>query len=315
MAFRRDRKEAELDEELRFHLEEEAERLRAEGADEEDARLAARREFGNVMLVKETARAEWTWALWEDLAQDVRYALRGLRANKSFTLLVALSLALGIGANTAIFSFMDSILLRSLPVADPASLAVFKWHSHGRPFSGSGNPRNVSPVHGAHGMSYSDAKLGIVSDIFPYPALEVLHGRDSLFSSFFTYCPAGKDLTLNIRGQADTAAGEYVSGDYFRGLDVAPAAGRLILADDDRAGAPAVTVVSAALSRRYFAAPTEAVGQTIDVNGVPFTVVGVTPAEFYGVDPARAPDLFFPHARKPSSGYDTSGNCGGRLSR
>src|SRR2546430_5329567 len=125
----RRRKEEELREELQFHLDEEAEQRQAEGLAEDQAKWAAGRDLGNVTLLKESTRAMWTWTLLEQLLQDLRYALRTMIHNRAFTALAALSLALGIGANTAIYSFMDSILLRSLPVEDPTSLVVLNWHS------------------------------------------------------------------------------------------------------------------------------------------------------------------------------------------
>jgi hypothetical protein len=120
-------KEAELREELQFHLAEEAEQRQGDGLLEEEARWVARRELGNLTLVEENTRAAWGWTILEQLGQDVRYAFRTIIANKLFTLLAVSSLALGIGANTAIFSFMDSILLRSLPVSDP--VGVLNWHA------------------------------------------------------------------------------------------------------------------------------------------------------------------------------------------
>jgi hypothetical protein len=124
----RRRKEAELREELQFHLEEEAEEHQAEGSAEE-AKWAARRELGNVALLQENTRAAWGWTFGEQLIQDLRYALRAMINNPAFNALAVLSLALGIGANTAIYSFMDSILLRSLPVSNPESLVVLNWRS------------------------------------------------------------------------------------------------------------------------------------------------------------------------------------------
>src|SRR3954468_1868168 len=126
---RRRRKEEELDEELRFHLAAEVEEREADGLSSGEAARAARRDLGNTTLLREDARTLWSWTLLEQLAQDVRYGLRGMLKNRLFTALAALSLALGIGANTAIYSFMDAILMRSLPVANPASLAVLKWRS------------------------------------------------------------------------------------------------------------------------------------------------------------------------------------------
>jgi hypothetical protein len=122
-------KEEELREELQFHLAEEIEERQANGLSADEATWAARRDLGNATLLREDARRLWSWILLEQLAQDARYGLRGMLKNRMFTGLAALSLALGIGANTAIYSFMDAILLRSLPVADPASLVVVKWRS------------------------------------------------------------------------------------------------------------------------------------------------------------------------------------------
>src|ERR1039457_2782739 len=126
---RRPSKEDELHAELQFHLDEEAEERQAQGLANEEARRAARRDLGNVTLVQENTRATWGWTLLEQLGQDLRYAFRTMAANRLFTLLAVVSLALGIGANTAIYSFMDAILDRSLPVADPESLVVLNWHA------------------------------------------------------------------------------------------------------------------------------------------------------------------------------------------
>src|SRR5436190_15153967 len=140
---RRRQFEAELDEELEQH-----------------AALSGRPKFGNVTLLKEDSRAMWTWSFWEQLGQDLRYALRTMISNKAFTVLAALSLALGIGANTAIYSFMDSILLRSLPVSDPESLVVLNWHN--KVYS------RGTVVRGASGTIYDDPKTGSTAGIFPF---------------------------------------------------------------------------------------------------------------------------------------------------
>ncbi len=121
-------KEAELREELQFHLEEEAEQRQEDGLAQDEARWAARRELGNITLVLENTRAMWGWTLVEQLGQDLRYAFRTMAANRLFAVLAISSLALGIGANTAIFSFMDSILLRSLPVSDPEARLRHEGH-------------------------------------------------------------------------------------------------------------------------------------------------------------------------------------------
>jgi predicted permease len=280
---RRANKEAELREELEFHLEEEAGELQGQGLASEAARQAARRELGNLALVQEDTRAAWTWTWLEQLAQDIRYALRTMAANKSFSALAVLSLALGIGANTAIFSFMDSILLRSLPVPDPQSLVMLGWHTPRRAFHGTS----------LHDESYTDPKGGYMGGIFAYPAFEVLQNNNSVFSSVFGYQGAGR-LNLNFRGQADLVQVEYVSSGYFGGLGTQPATGRLIEPEDDRAGAPPVAVISYALSEHRFGGPANAPGQSILVNNLAFTVVGVTSAEFFGADPDTLPDVYVP---------------------
>src|SRR6185436_5941676 len=206
-----------------------------------------------------------------------------IAANKTFSAMAILSLALGIGANTAIFSFMDSILLRALPVPDPQSLVILSWRTARREMHGSNR----------HDNSFTDPKGGYIGGFFAYPAFELFRKNNSVFSSVFGYQGAG-NLNLTFRGQAELAKTEYVSGDYFRGLGVPPAAGRLIAADDDRAGAPSVAVVSFALSQKRFGGPENAPGQLIQINNLPFIEIGVAPPEFLGVDPDRPPDIYVP---------------------
>ena len=289
-------KETELREELQFHLEEEAERRQAEGQAGEEARRAARRELGNLTLVEENTRAMWGWTVLEQLGQDLRFAFRTMAANRLFTLLAIASLALGIGDNTAIYSFMDAILLRSLPVADPQSLAMLNWHVGYRIVRGKAAEERDFVMHGMSGSTWDEDKPGITSNIFPYPAYELFRKYDSVFSVVFAHYPSWQVMRVNlaIKGQAGIATGDYVSGDYFRGLAVPPAAGRLVLPDDDRPGAPAVAVVSYAFSQSRFGGAANAPGQQILIDNLPFTVVGVTPPEFFGVDPASAPDVWLP---------------------
>ena len=277
----RRRREQELQEELQFHIEEEAEQQGLPAAD-------ARRDLGNLTRLREDTRSAWGWTLLEQFTQDLRYAFRTMGANKLFSFLAILSLALGIGANTAIYSFMDAILMRALPVSDPESLVVLNWHS-----------KQVAQwrsfvMHSINGSTFDDpAKAGTTAGIFPYPAFELFQKNDSIFSSVFAYHPL-HGVNLTYKGHADVANGEYVSGDYFRGLAIPPAAGRLLMSDDDRAGAPAIAVISFALSERRFGGPANAAGQTMLINNLPFLVVGVTPPGFFGVDPASAPEVYLP---------------------
>ena len=272
---RRD-KEAELREELEFHLSEEAEDI---GAD------AARRDLGNVALIQEDTRAAWGWIWLEQLLQDSRYAVRAMMHNRAFTALAVLSLALGIGANTAIYSFMDAILLRALPVQDPKSLVVLNWRVPGKV--------RGTVLHGGSGDIRPEGKTGSSSGNFPYPAFEMMRKQDAIFSTVFAYFPTD-NLNLMAKGQAEVARGEYVSGDYFRGLAVPPAFGRLIAGDDDREGMPPVIVVSYAYGQRRFGDAGKAVGEIIQVNSTPFNVIGVTPPEFFGVNPSDMPDFYLP---------------------
>jgi predicted permease len=267
--FRRRQFELELDEEMRHHLA-----------------MSGRKQFGNVTLLKEDSRAMWTWALWEQLGQDLRYAVRAMKNNRVFTALAVASLALGIGANTAIYSFMDAILLRSLPVSDPESLMVVNWHSPTFKW-------DSHVMHAMSGSTFDDPKLGVTSGIFPYPAFELMHKEDAIFSSVFAYHPAHQ-LNVIYKGQAVVTNGEYVSGDYFRGVGIAPAAGRLIIPDDDRMGAPPVVVISFGFSQTRFGGPANAAGQSILIDNFPFVVAGVTPPGFFGVDPGAAPDVYLP---------------------
>ncbi|MDO8679745.1 MAG: ABC transporter permease [Acidobacteriota bacterium] len=277
------RKEAELSEELQFHLDQEECERRAAGLAEDEARWAARRDLGNEARVREDARELWTWRPLDELSQDVRFASRTLFKHRAVAMFAVVSLALGIGANTAIYSFMDAILVRSLPVADPASLVVMNWRA--KPFNFGSKAVNGSEFV-LHSINGSVDTRGANGRIFPFGVFERLQEASApLLSSLFAYYPAGR-VNVMINGEAELVDAEYVSGDFFRGLAVSPAAGRLIGVDDDRKGAPPIAVVSEGYGQRRFGAAVNAVGQPILIDNVPFTVAGVAPAEFFGVDPS-----------------------------
>jgi len=284
------RRSEALREEMELHLAEKAAELQADGMAPERARAEARRRFGNVGLKHEESREIWMTRFWSELGQDIRYGFRTMIANKAFSALAVLSLALGIGANTAIYSLMESILLRSLPVADPESLVVLNWHSR-PPYDGSKQWAHV--IHGLQGILWPGDKGAMVSGMFPYRAFETIREENPVFSTLFGYFD-GQHSNLAVRGQATSAGVEYVTGEYFRGLAVSPAAGRLIDSEDDRLGAAPVTVISFAASQNRFGGPANAIGQSILVDNIPFTVIGVAPPEFFGVDPEVAPDLYLP---------------------
>ena len=284
------RRGAALREEIELHLAEKAAELQADGMTPEHARAEARRRFGNVGQKQEESREIWITRFWSELGQDIRYGCRTMLANKAFSALAVLLLALGIGANTAVYSFMESILLRSLPVTDPESLVVLNWRSP-PPFNAS--KQWVHVMHGVQGLAWPGNKGTMFSGMFPYGAFEALREENSVFSALFGYFN-GLKRNLAIRGQATTASTEYVTGEYFHGLAVSPAAGRLIDSEDDRAGAAPVAVISFATSQNRFGGPPNAIGQPILIDNVPFTVIGVTPPEFFGVDPETAPDVYLP---------------------
>lgn len=207
-----------------------------------------------------------------DLLGDLRYALRTSAKNPGFTLIVVLTLALGIGANTAIFSLMDQILLRLLPVAEPDRLVVLDAPG---PFSGS--TRN-----------HSDTLTPL-----SHPMFEALREKNSVFEGMLAHHEAAVHLT--VEGQTEAVSGDLVSGTFFQVLGLAPAAGRLFTAEDDLTpGAHPVVVLSHGFWTRRFASDPQAVGRTLGVNGHPMTVVGVAPPGFHGVEVGQSMDVFVP---------------------
>jgi macrolide transport system ATP-binding/permease protein len=266
--------ERDLEEEMRHHLA-----LSAQ--DRGGAEIASRR-FGNITLLKEESRAMWTFNFWEQLAQDIRYGLRTMAANPLFSAMAVLSLALGIGANTAIYSFMDAIMLRALPVPDPEELVVFKWHT-----------KDYPPVaHKFSGDAYNDPRTGYTSGNLPLPALAELQGSNGVLSSAFAFSGIPR-LTVEVQGQSEMVGCLLVSGDFYRGLGIRPALGRLIGEDDDRTGAN-VVVISYDWWQRRFAADPNVVGQSLLVTRIPFTIIGVSVPGFFGVAPGRSPQIYVP---------------------
>ena len=219
----------------------------------------------------------------DQLVQDLRYAGRVLAAQPLFSAMAALSLALGIGANTAIYSFMDSILLRALPVEHPESLVVFNWHAKERP----------PVIHSSSGSQWREPRLGLTSGNMPYGFFEEVHAANPVFSSVFGFSGYGT-VNAQVSGVADLARTQFVTGDYFRGLGVPPAAGRLLDPADDRESAPLTAVLSYGYAQRRFGEPAKAAGQKMLINGNPFTIAGVAPPEFYGANPAGAQDVYVP---------------------
>jgi predicted permease len=286
--FRRNRGEKQLDDEMQFHLEQQiAENLTA-GMSPQEARYAAMRAFGNLTFLKEETRDTWGWTWLEQIAQDLRYGLRQLGRSPGFTLAVVLSLALGIGANTAIFSLIDAVMLRMLPVKSPERLVLLNWVSQKRP----------AAMAGQTGYSTNDETGRWLSPSFPYPSFEEFRAHNQAFSSIFGFTPFSR-ANINIDGQANLAQGELVTGEYFSGLGVSPILGRAITAGDEKPNAPRVAVISYGYWSRQFASNSTAIGKHIDINAVPFTIVGVAPPEFFGIEPGHAIDIWAPLVDDP----------------
>jgi macrolide transport system ATP-binding/permease protein len=285
------RKEQELGEELQFHLDQEMRERRERGLPEDEARFAAMRDLGNEARVREDVRAVWTWRPLDELTQDVRYALRTMATHRTVSIFAVLSLALGIGANTAIYSFMEAVLLRTLPVPDPNSLVVMVWKARPWTFSRSTEEFVLNSISGS---TYRDGDGSVEARIFPYPGFELLRDTSSPYlSSVFTMFRGGR-MNVLIDGQAELTDAQYVSGNFFSGIAIPPGAGRLFGVDDDRPNAEPVAVISAGYAERRFGAIANAVGKPIRINNAPFTVIGVTPEGFEGVEPGAAKSLYVP---------------------
>ena len=248
--------------------------------------IAGPRELGNVTLAVEDARAAQSWMGFERLRQDVRYAVRSMGHHKAFTALVVLSLALGIGANTAIYSFMEAILMRPLPVPQPDELVIMKWRAKSYALARSG-------MSWSTGGTVVSPETGTLATNFPYPALDVFDGANDIVSSAFAYFAIPR-IGVTVGDQTDSLRGQYVSGAYFSGMGVPPVAGRLIQPADDALGAPAVAVVSERFSQRRFGAADGGVGQIIRLNDKPFQVIGVAPSNFFGAEAGAIPDIYVP---------------------
>jgi predicted permease len=270
--FRRNSLEAEMDAELRAHLEHQTEKHLRAGLPPEEAARRARLEFGGLEQVKEECRDAWGVRFISELAQDVRYGLRQLRRNPGFTAVAVLTLALGIGANTAIFSVIDAVMLRSLPVRDPQQLVLLGWHSQH-------TPRKITESGHNGGVSY--------------PVFERFSALNNVFSGIFGFASSGT-LNATINHQASLASAEMVTGTYFSGLGVRPLLGRAIVPEDERPGTPNVAVLSYRYWDRQFDRSRLVLGKTITLNRAPFTIIGVAPPEFLGVQRGHTPDFWVP---------------------
>ncbi len=269
-----------LDQDIRDYIERETQDNIERGMPPEEARYAALRKFGNPALVKEDAREVWGWGWLERLRQDLRYGLRMLVKAPGLTAVVVLSLVLGIGANTAIFSLIDAVMLRILPVKDPRQLVALSYKKT-KPVRG--------PTNSGYGMSLS------------YLGFERLRAQNDIFSTVIGFVPLGftdESVTVSIDGQPSLAGGEMVSGNYFAGLGVSPFLGRTLTEGDEKRSTR-VAVLSFRYWTRQFGGNPAVLAKTITLGGESYTIVGVAPPEFFGVEPGRAPDFWVSLADEP----------------
>jgi predicted permease len=225
-----------------------------------------------------------------DFRRDVHYAFRVLAKSRGFTTIAVLTLALGIGANTAIFSLIDAVMLRSLPVRDPQRLVLLHWNAHHEPKTHS------SSSYGDCRTNFGDA--GWMGCSLSKPFVEEVRSKTNLFSGFAAFALAGP-LNLSGNGAATQARVEYVSGDYFETLGVNAAIGRTLQAADDTTIAPAVVVLNYGYWQRAFGGDRSAVGKTIRLQNLPFTIVGVAEPRFVSLTPGNTFDLWIPLAQRP----------------
>jgi predicted permease len=287
----------ELEKEIQHHLQmAETERIER-GASQNEAQTGARREFGNVGLVKELARDAWGWRWLEDLYEDLRFGMRTLRKSPGFTATAILTLALGIGANTVIFSFTSAALLRAIPVRDAKQLVLLRWKARTQPNAGFGQFGDCEP-NLENGATSSEPIM--TSDCsFSVPFFRAIQKRKDAFASFAAFAGTSP-LVLSGSGAASTVRRpKYVTGEYFETLGIKPALGRLINHEDDTASAPATVVLSFSYWRSEFGGSADIVGKTILLNRVPFTVVGVAERQFDSLTPGRPIDLWIPLGAAP----------------
>jgi predicted permease len=264
----RSKLERELEDELRFHVDQYGEDLIRTGVPAPEARRRARIEFGAMQARKEECREAVGLRLLDEVAGDLRYAFRQLRGTPAFTTAAVLSLALGIGANTAIFTLLDALMWRALPVKDPESLLVV------------GRSRGADVLTG-----------------FTYPQFDAMRAnRDVVELAAYSSADFAVRVTVADHGRPEPPIdAQLVTGNFFSLLGILPRVGRLIGPDDDRTlnGHPVAVLAHGYWERRFGADPS-VVGRTLSIANTPFTVIGVTPREFTGVDVGLSPDVFIP---------------------
>ncbi|HTU34571.1 MAG TPA: ABC transporter permease [Candidatus Acidoferrum sp.] len=287
---RRARTENEMDTELKFHMDAYANHLVRSGVPPKEAMRRARLEFGGVERAKEECRDATGVSLVQSLVQDIRYGLRMLRNNLGFTAIAVLSLALGIGANTAIFTLIDAVMLRMLPVKNPQELVSLKLA-----------PDTQFP---------REAPDGDRSIAFPYPAFVRMRDHNQALSALFAFRDTGS-VSVLANGSAGIAHGQLVTSNYVSSLGVRTVLGRDFVPQDDITGAQPVAIISYGYWQSHFAGEPSVLGRRIVVNGTPMTIIGVAAPEFFGLQPGSAVDLYMPMAMQPQIVPNVAGEAPG----
>lgn len=305
-------RESEMVDEMAQHLESVYEESLSAGASEQEAcqraiahikdwqlleceLIRAKRPIGSTWVNNRLAREarihsqnRTGGSLMGSFLQDLRYGIRMLLKSKAFTAIAVLSLALGIGANTALFSLVDAVMLKLLPVKNPNELVLFNWLS---------GPRGLS--RGITGTTNRDPNGMVTSTSFSYLTFERIRDNNQTLSDVFAFAQL-YELNVSIEGQPEIAGGQLVSGNYYSGLGVQTIMGRTIAADDDIPSATPVAVITYRYWQHRFAKDPEIVGKTVSINNVPVTIIGVTPPEFFGaLQVGESADLSIPFSMQP----------------
>jgi predicted permease len=243
------RQQADLEQELQSHLQMSASDRIDRGESVELAEQAARREFGNVALVQQVTRDQWSWRRLDELVQDLRYGARMLRKNPGFTVIAVLTLALGIGANTALFSVVNGVLLNPLPYPNPEQL-----------------------------ITLHESKPNFDTGSISYPNFRDWQKDNHAFSAVAV--SRGYAFSLTGLGEAEQVRGRFISSDFFSILGVNPILGRAFTTGEDEIGAAPIALISAGLWDRKFGSRHDVLGKSITMDGRQYTVVGIVPANF-----------------------------------
>jgi predicted permease len=278
----RGRMEREMAEALHFHLDSYVNDLCRQGVAREEALRHARLEFGAVEAHKEECRESLGLRLWDELRADLRSGVRVLRQSPVFTAVAVLSLALGIGANTAIFSMANQIFLKALPVPHAGRLRLFTWAQ--RPKS------HLGHVWGSFERNEFGEGIGAT---FPYPLYQSMARQQSVLEGVAGFKDLQR-LTASIDGQPEPVDALMVSGNFYQIVGACIEGGRSITPADDSASANGVVVISDAYWSSRFGRSANALGKTIALNSVPLTIVGINAPDFTGPRTGEHPQVFFP---------------------